>query len=408
MEHRSDGPAAPRFLDRTTPPNILTLVLLSGLGALAMNIHLPSLPRMAEWFDTSYQMMQLSVSLFFGMNAVMQLLLGPLSDRFGRRPVILGCCVVFLVATAGTLVAPNIETFLACRMFQAVIAGGLVLSRAIVRDMVEDARAASMIGYVTMGMALVPMVAPIFGGFLDEWFGWQSNFVLMFVLGLGIFLLARADIGETIRRRQPSLAAQFREYPALLRSQRFWGYSVFAAAMAGSFFSYVGGSPYVGSVVYGLGPAELGLYLGAPAVGYALGNYLSGRHAARVGLVRMTAAGALVLVGGLTGLLVVTLAGVSGPNVFFGFITLVGLGNGLGLPSATAGMMSVRPHLAGTASGLGGAIMLGGGAAMSVIAGIALEGGDSELPLVLLMLASALVCLASTVWVARRNRQLGL
>jgi DHA1 family bicyclomycin/chloramphenicol resistance-like MFS transporter len=122
----------------------------------------------------------------------------------------------------------------------------------------------------------------------------------------------------------------------------------------------------------------------------------------------MIAAGAAVLALGLIGLLAVTLAGLSGPNVFFAFITLVGLGNGLGLPSATVGMMSVRPHLAGTASGLGGAIMLGGGAAMSVVAGLVLTGSKTEVPLVLLMLSSAMICVAATAWVAQRNRQLGL
>jgi DHA1 family bicyclomycin/chloramphenicol resistance-like MFS transporter len=408
MALRSDGRAAPRFLDRTTPPNIVTLVLLSGLSALAMNMFLPSLPQMAVWFDTSYAVMQLSVSLFFAMNAVMQLFLGPLSDRFGRRPVVLGCCIVFLIATVGTLLAPTIEVFLLFRMFQAVIAGGLVLSRAIVLDMVEDGRAASMIGYVTMGMALVPMLAPILGGTLDALFGWQANFVLMFVVGVAIFLLVRADLGETIRQRQPSLAGQFREYPALLSSQRFWGYALYGAAMGGAFFAYIGGGPYVGTVVYGLSPVQVGFYLGAPAVGYTLGNFLSGRFAARAGLVRMIAAGAAVLALGLIGLLAVTLAGLSGPNVFFAFITLVGLGNGLGLPSATVGMMSVRPHLAGTASGLGGAIMLGGGAAMSVVAGLVLTGSKTEVPLVLLMLSSAMICVAATAWVAQRNRQLGL
>ena len=205
-----DGRPVVRFLDRSTPPHVFTLVAMAGLSALAMNIFLPSLPRMAEWFDTPYRLMQLSVSLYLGVSAVLQILIGPLSDRFGRRVVLLWACGVFLLATAGTLLAPTAEIFLACRVAQAVIAAGMVLSRAIVRDMVPDAQAASMIGYVTMGMALVPMVGPMIGGALDEAFGWQANFAMLLAGGLAVLALIWADLGETTGKRQSSMAAQSR------------------------------------------------------------------------------------------------------------------------------------------------------------------------------------------------------
>lgn len=146
----------PRFLDRRSPPHILTLVMLTGLAALAMNIFLPSLPGMSAWFDAPYQLLQLSVALYLGLSALLQVAVGPISDRFGRRNVILWSLGLFLAATVGTLLAPSAEIFLVFRMAQAVIAAGMVLSRAVVRDMVPDEQAASMIGYVTMACRSCP------------------------------------------------------------------------------------------------------------------------------------------------------------------------------------------------------------------------------------------------------------
>jgi MFS transporter, DHA1 family, multidrug resistance protein len=237
----------PKFLDRSTPPHIATLVLLSGLAAMSMNIFLPSLPGMAAWFDAPYRTVQLSVSLYLVFSAGLQLVVGPLADRYGRRQIILAALGLFLLCTVGTIIAPNIETFLAFRTAQAVIATGFVLSRAVVRDMVPEAQAASMIGYVTMGMSLVPMVSPAIGGILDEAFGWQANFVLLLVLGVAVTWLVWADLGETAPKGAGSLMAQVRMYPAVLRSRRFWGYAVAAAAGSGAFFAFLGGAPYVGT-----------------------------------------------------------------------------------------------------------------------------------------------------------------
>ena len=185
----------PRFLDRTTPPKIITLILLAGLSALTMNIFLPSLPGMAAYFGVPYGLMQQSVALYLALSAALQVVIGPISDRFGRRKVLLWSLSLFLIATLGTLVAPNATVFLIFRMAQAVIASGMVLSRAIVRDMVADAQAASMIGYVTMGMSLVPMIGPVIGGFLDDLYGWQANFAVLLILGAAVLALVWSDLG---------------------------------------------------------------------------------------------------------------------------------------------------------------------------------------------------------------------
>ncbi len=399
--------STPRFLDRTTPPKIVTLILLAGLSALTMNIFLPSLPGMAAYFDVSYGLMQQSVALYLALSAALQVVIGPISDRYGRRNVLIVSLVLFLLATVGTLFAANATVFLIFRMAQAVIASGMVLSRAIVRDMVADEQAASMIGYVTMGMSLVPMIGPVIGGVLDDLYGWRASFTLLLILGAGVLALVWADLGETATLRKVSLMDQVSTYPGLLSSRRFWGYTLSAAFASGCFFAYLGGAPYVGDKVYGLTSTEVGALFALTAVGYAAGNFLAGRFSVRIGMNRMILAGTLVTTVGLTVLALLTLLGLSGPVVFFGLTVFMGMGNGISLPNANAGILSVRPELAGTASGLGGAILIGGGAALAAVAGVLLGPGSSEMPLILLMLASSVASVISILFVIRRARQIG-
>ncbi|MCB1333466.1 MAG: multidrug effflux MFS transporter [Roseivivax sp.] len=400
-------PSSVRFLDRTTPPHIATLVLMAGMSALVMNIFVPSLHMMADWFAADYGLMQLAVSGYLAVNALLQLFIGPMSDGLGRRPVILAGTVLFILATIGCLMATDVTVFLIFRMAQASIVVAMVLSRAVVRDLYPPDQAASMIGYVTMGMSLVPMISPVVGGALSEAFGWHANFWLMLVLGMGMLWLCWRDLGETAVRSGLTLAQQFREYPELFRSPRFWGYAAAAALSSGAFFSYVGGAPFVGAEVFGLQPTELGFYFGAPALGYAAGNFLAGRFSARYGINRMALWGALILVSGLALSLAVFSLGSGSAPVFFGFMTFVGLGNGLTIPNATAGAMSVRPRLAGTASGLAGALMLAGGAVLSSLAGALLQPGSGAAPLLWLMLLSACGSVAAMLLVIRRERSLG-
>lgn len=395
-----------RFLDRSTAPSIFTLIVLTGLGALSMNVFLPSLPQMAEYFGAEYGVVQLSVALYFGVNAALQLLVGPLSDRYGRRPVMLVGVAIYCLASLGCLWAPDVITFLVFRMIQASVVVGLVLGRAVVRDLYPRDQAASMIGYVTMGMAIVPMVGPVIGGALGQAFGWKANFWLLFGAGLVILLLAWADLGETARKGEERLRDQFVQYPTLLLSRRFWGYSLSSTLASGAFFAYLGGAPLVGARIFGLEPALLGLFFGAPALGYFFGNFISGRFSVRVGVDRMILWGALITVAGLSTGLGLFFLGYKTALVFFGSMTFVGLGNGMVLPNATSGMMSIRPDLAGTASGLGGSIMLAGGASLSALSGVILSQSDQAYPLIYLMLACAIGAAASAIYTARRNHAL--
>lgn len=400
--------AAPevRLLDRTTPPHIVTLVLMAGLGAMSLSVFLPSLPGMTVYFGTDYATMQLAVSLYLASTAALQLLIGPLSDRFGRRTVYLCCLAVFLLATVGCLLSPTAEMFLVFRMLQASVAAGFALSRASVRDMVPDREAASMIGYVTMGMSLVPMVAPIIGGALDQLFGWRASFIFLGLFGTGVFILCYFDQGETASGRSLPLREQIAEMPELFRSPRFWGYVFCAAFASGCFFAFLGGSPYVASEIYGLSAFWAGVGFGAPAIGYALGNYLTGRFSVEFGINALILAGCVLTAVGMGICLALSISGNGSALLFFASCTTVGLGNGLVMPNTTAGMLSVRPHLAGTAAGVGTAIMIGGGAALSVLAGVLLEGGKTDIPLLALMFVSSILALVTILLVIRRERSL--
>ena len=397
-----------RFLDNSTPPHISTLILLAGLGAMVMNIFLPSLPQMAEYFGTSYAVMQLSVPLYLIFSAVIQLFVGPISDNLGRRVVMMWGIGLFMAATLGCIFAPNATVFLSFRILQAVAATAMVLSRAVIRDLYSQEQSASKIAYVTMGMAIVPMVAPAVGGALEQLFSWKATFWAMFFIGGGILLIVWKDMGETAQTSPKSLWGQFKEYPELLTSPRFWGYALAAAFCSGAFFAYLGGAPFVGTEIFGLDPFWLGLFFGAPAVGYFVGNWLTGTYATRIGINSLILWGCLAnAIGGAISLLIF-MSGHGSAYSFFGMMTLVGLGNGLCIPNATAGMLSVRPHLAGTASGLGGAIMIGGGAGLAVLVGALLTPETGAYPLLWLMLLTAMGGVAAIMLVIRREYILGL
>ena len=396
----------PVFLNRETQPSMLMLVLLASISALAMNSFLPSLPNMAEHFGSSTALMGLSVGVYLGTSAIFQILVGPLSDRIGRRTVSLWALIIFSVVSISCVYAPNTFVFMVLRALQAIAACTFVVARAIVRDTTETQASGSKIAYISMGTAICPMFGPALGGLLDGWFGWEANFWFIGGLGFFILLIAYFDLGETVPENTQGFRQQFSEYPELLRSRRFWGYCLASAFGAGAFFAYLGGGPFVGSIVYNLSPEMLGLYFGAPAIGYFFGNFLSGRFTILFGIDAMILWGLWIIFSGLSLSMVCSYVGYGTVETFFGFMIFVGLGNGLTIPNATAGMLSVRPHLAGTASGLGGAMMIAIGAALSTLAGAFLIPGSNEMPLLMLMWFSSLSGVAVIIYVRQRNKRL--
>ncbi|MEL7343381.1 MAG: MFS transporter, partial [Pseudomonadota bacterium] len=187
-------------------------------------------------------------------------------------------------------------------------------------------------------------------------------------------------------------------------SRRFWGYTFAAAFASGAFFAFLGGSPFVATNAYGLSETMAGVGFGAPAVGYATGNFLAGRFSTRLGFNRMILLGGISTTIGMIALTILALLGSDNAVIFFALCTTIGLGNGMTIPNATAGMMSVRPELAGTASGIGGAIMIGGGAALSATAGLFLERFGGVTPLALVMLTSSILGVVSILYVIQREK----
>lgn len=395
-----------KFFDRATPPHISTLILLSGVSALNMSAFLPSLSAMSQHFDAPYSVMQLAVSLYLAATSVVQIAAGPLSDRFGRRPVLMAALGIFMLASLGCIFAPNVTTFLAFRIIQGAVATAMVLSRAIVRDMYDSDKAASMLSYVIMGMSVVPMFGPMIGGALQELYGWQGSFVLLFAAGAICATVVWFDLAETSSTAGQTLREQFSATPELLRSQRFWAYVLTAVFSSGSYFALLGGASHVAGNVFQLSPSITGIALGAPAVGYMLGNWISARFAVRVGLDRMVLWGALLTAGFMTLSWILGIAGWHSPWIFFGLCTALGLGNGLVMPNTMAGMLSVRPKLAGTASGIGGAAQIGGGAIIASITGLLLDHSPTALPLQAVMALSATAAVACAYWAHHRNRTL--
>ncbi len=354
----------------SSPPSLVTLVFATALSVLTLNMFLPSLARMADDFQVDYALANLSVAGYLAVSAVLQLIMGPLSDRFGRRPVLLICMAVFVAASVGCVLAESIWVFLGFRLLQAAVVAGPVLSSAAIRDMYSSNEAASKLGYVAMAMALAPMLGPMLGGALDSLFGWRAGFVLYSVLGAGLLLLLWADMGETNTNRSSTFAAQLREYPHLLRARRFWGYALCAAFSIGGFFSFITGAPLVAAAWFDLSPAMLGLGIGIITGGFMVGNFITGRIAARTRLTTMILIGRIIASTGPLGGLLLFLGDLGSVWVFFGSAIFVGFGNGLTNANATAGLMSVRPKLAGSAAGLSGAMIVALGAVLTSLTGL--------------------------------------
>lgn len=395
----------PRFFDPATPPTLLTLVTLAAVGAVSMNIILPSLPFIQGHFGTSLFTVQFLLSGYLLVCGVFQLIIGPLSDYYGRRPIALICMMVFALASVLSALAPTTEILIASRLMQSLVVASFVISRAAVRDMLPANQAAAMLGYVAMGMSVAPMMAPTVGGFLQEAFDWPAAFYAQAAAGLIVFIMVWRDMGETNFDRSDSLTQQFSQYPELLASRRFWGYASATALASGCFFAFLGGMPFVGIGVYNLSPSELGLFFIFTPVGYFFGNLLSGWFSARIGLLTMMFAGGCVMIGGMVLAIVLVQMGLQSPLAFFAPTVCIGIGNGLVIPNGSAGMMNIKPWLAGTAAGLGGSLMTIGGAALSAAVVRVLVDAHSAMPLILFILVAAILSLLASIYTAMIERQ---
>jgi len=394
--------AAPDEHDWTGPkPALATLVLLAAVSPLAINLFVPSMPSIARDLGAPYATIQLGLSLYLFMMAALQLVIGPLSDLFGRRPVIYAGLVLFLVGTAMCVIAQSAEMFLAGRIIQAASASGMVLSRAIVRDVYPREKAASAMGYMVMGMAVAPMLGPAIGGLIDQIAGWRMTFVALGLFGVAAIAAAIVTLPETNRFRGAPLRNQVESYRQLARLPLFWVYACASGFTTATFLGFLGGGPAVSNVYLGLTPFAYGLYFAFCAFGYSVGNFLTGRFSERRGLERMMVEGTVVTLAGPAITIAFFAAGVEHPLAFFLPVMLIGVGNGLTLPNVTAAAISLKPDAAGAASGLLGAIQMGVGACASIAAGIIAGEEGLPIPLCLFLSACALIAIILTLGAVR-------
>jgi MFS transporter, DHA1 family, multidrug resistance protein len=404
--HDADD-GSPRMSAAPKRPSLAILIAVSAVGPMALNIFIPSMPGMRTVFDADYGTIQLTLTAYIFAIALAQLVLGPLSDRFGRRPVLLAGLVLFVVASLACALATSIELLIALRVLQATGGcAGLVLGRAIVRDLFDQETSASMLGYITMAMVLAPMMAPTMGGFLDDWFGWQAGFVVSAVAGALILAASWGSLHETNfhRRPMPGIGAMARDYGTLLRSRVFVANALAGACAVSIFFSFLAGAPFVMVELLGRTPSEYGLWFMLAAGGYMAGNFLAGRFARRLGTDLLVVAGNALALAAMVVMIAMALAGLFSPVAIFAPMFFSGVANGMVIPNTLANAVSVRPDMAGAASGFAGSLHLVMGGIGTVIVGHAQN--DTQWPMLLTMGGFAVLAFASGIY-AHRSRMAG-
>jgi MFS transporter, DHA1 family, multidrug resistance protein len=381
--------AAPAH-DGATPWRLLGLLIcITAIGPTTLNILVPALPNLAKELGTDVDTVQLAVSLYLIGLASAQLLAGPLSDRFGRRPVALGGLALTAVTSLAALAVGNVAGLIGVRIVQAVgAASGIVVARAIVRDLFERDRAAAMLGLVTTAMVIAPTFGPLIGGLLETAFGWKSIFLFVAAASLTVLAWAAMVLPETRRREAGGAAATgFRgDLLALARSASFHGYVLCAAFGSGTFFVFLGGGPHAVVTIMGRSPAEFGVWFALSSVGFMAGNFLTSRLSMRHGVDRMIRWGlGIEALGALGAIVLAAFAHAWGPAIIFIPQLVMGIGNGVMLPNAIAGAVSIRPQASGTASGFLGCIQMTIGAAFVQLGGLVLVGAATVLPMALLL-----------------------
>jgi len=382
-----------------SPPRLITLILVTAASVLSLNMFMPSLSHMADDFGVSYGMMNISVSGYLAVTAVLQIIMGPLSDRYGRRPVLLGSALVFCVASIGCIFSTNIWGFLIFRILQGAIISGTALSRAIVRDMMDPTDAVKVLGTIAMAMSVAPMFGPMLGGILDSLFGWRIVFWVYLAMGIAFFALVWVDVGETNLNPSETFRKQFATYPELFGSGRFWGYALCLAFGVACYFAFLSGAPLIANEVLKVSSSHLGFYMGSITIGFFGGSYVSSRLIERLGLTRLILLGRFVAVIGLGVGLMIVLSGTITALAIFGATIFIGIGNGLTLPSCNVGVMNVRADLAGSASGLSGALSVGIGAVLATIMGAVLTPDNAAWGFLAFMLAVKIISLLAGLWV---------
>jgi DHA1 family bicyclomycin/chloramphenicol resistance-like MFS transporter len=333
------------------------LAAMSALAPMSLQIFVPALPAIQAHFAVSPGVAQLALSLSILANAVAALSYGPLSDRFGRRPVVLAGLAMFIAGTVLCALAPTIGVLIVGRIVQSGGgAAGMVIARAIVRDLYAREQAASMIAYLTMAMVVAPMLAPSIGALLLDLFEWHAIFVALTGVGLLLIWRAQRRLAETRAGGSGGAgwSALLSGTAALMRSTAFIAYVLQSTFAISVFFAFVAGAPYYMIDILHRPATEYGLWFIVVSLGFMAGNFITARLGRRIGLDRLVLLGSWLVLLGIVLAAGLTLGGLWTPIALFCPMMLATFGNGLSIPNAQAGAVSVDPLLAGTASGLSG------------------------------------------------------
>ena len=351
----ADGPTAVR-----RPPPLALIAAATAIGFCALHMVVPTLPILARVFDRGPAEVQLVLTLYFLGIAAGQLIYGPVSDRFGRRPVLLAGLCLFLAGTALCGFAPSLPVLIGGRVLQAIGAcAGLVLGRAIIRDVYDRDASARGIAIVMMAMTLAPAVSPAIGAYVSQWFGWRAMFALHALFGLGVLAWTQARLAETRSEIIPlNLPEIGRSYRTLAGSPALLCFALCTAFTSASWFTFIASAPYLLSETLHEPPSTYGVMIVFPMAAYIAGNAAAARFARRVGSNAMILLGVgISLVAGFSMAAWCVSPGLSVWALFMP-MALSSIGNGLSQPSAMASGLSVFPKIAGTASGFIGFLQM--------------------------------------------------
>jgi DHA1 family bicyclomycin/chloramphenicol resistance-like MFS transporter len=390
--------AAP--ITRTT---LFTLTALVALGPLSTDFYLPALPLIAQYFGVDEAGAQATLSAYLIGFAAAILVYGPLSDRFGRRPVLAGGIVIFTLASLGCALSQSIGALVACRFVQALGAcAGPVISRAMVRDLVGAQGAARVFSYLSAAVALAPAIAPIVGGFLTDAFGWRATFVALTIYGAGGLVAVFWILRETNETRDMTAAnplSWFRIYGSLIRHREYFGYVLAATFGYSGIFCFISGSSFVFINVLGVPPKYFGFCFGVFVIGYIIGATSGGKLSKRMTPPQLVGLGSLIALLSAVALVVVNLIATASVWTVLAPLLPYMIGVGMTMPAAQAGAIGPFPRSAGAASALLGFVQMGVAAGVGAILGVI--GSPSPLPMTLMIALMALAQMACHWWVIR-------
>lgn len=392
------------------PEHRYTLILLLTLNAVsivAMQFIVPAMPSLVGEYATTPAMVQLTLTLFMLGYAAFQIAYGPLSDRFGRKGVLMWATAVFVVGSFLGMVAPNIETLILARVLQSVgAAAAFVLPPAVARDVYGHDGAPKAIGWISISAGLAAGAAPYLGGLVHETVGWRWGMGLNGVLGIGILVACGLFLAEShpaALRRTVGLGGLARGYATLARSPRFMGYLLAAAFVNGVFYAYFAGGTFVAIDILGLSPSQFGLMTLPVIILFVPSAYFSVRLAARFGSTRIIALGTLITLSGSVGLFVAVLSGHTSVAAMLIASAILGWGNGQVIPNATAEAVNLFPKLAGTASASLGTAQMGMGAVASLLFGLMHDGTPTAMAMLMAGMALAAFVSCGLIVAARRR-----